>query len=289
MQGAHSLPTPCLIQVLQELLDADRDLKLAVEEELRNLSYPVFKALYFAHMAHKRPDIQHIYRAYIDVPSPSVVPPPPSLCISSGPPVIAAGGKRRGSLGIANIRAKYAASRHSTSSQSSSQLEGSPHKEAEEGGIRDEAMSVREFQSFLRSAQGMPEATLEDAQALALKYDCIRCTERQSADHISLRGFTHFMLSQEVHSPDSQPLVTEDMTRPLSHYFIASSHNTYLTGHQLHGESSTNMYALVLSSGCRCIELDCWDGEDKEPVIYHGHTLTTKIPFKVHNTLYGNA
>lgn len=29
------------------------------------------------------------------------------------------------------------------------------------------------------------------------------------------------------------------------------------------------------------MELDCWDGDDGMPVIYHGHTLTTKIPFKV--------
>lgn len=28
------------------------------------------------------------------------------------------------------------------------------------------------------------------------------------------------------------------------------------------------------------MELDCWDGDDGMPVIYHGHTLTSKIPFK---------
>lgn len=29
------------------------------------------------------------------------------------------------------------------------------------------------------------------------------------------------------------------------------------------------------------MELDCWDGEDGWPVICHGYTLTTKIPFRV--------
>ena len=115
---------------------------------------------------------------------------------------------------------------------------------------------------------------------------------------LSLEGFTAFLLSTDNSAfTDQDGSIHHDMTRPLSEYYISSSHNTYLVGSQLVGDSTIEGYIRALLNGCRSVERECllicvpklvsplpyavdiYDG-DKEPVVYHGKTLTTKVSLR---------
>uniref|UniRef100_A0A8C1WLK1 1-phosphatidylinositol 4,5-bisphosphate phosphodiesterase n=1 Tax=Cyprinus carpio TaxID=7962 RepID=A0A8C1WLK1_CYPCA len=126
-----------------------------------------------------------------------------------------------------------------------------------------------------------PPLKPEQTQLLMEKYEPNPAMIQKG--QISVEGFARYLISEEnsVIPPEKLDL-SEDMTFPLSQYFINSSHNTYLTAGQLAGSSSVEMYRQTLLSGCRCVELDCWKGRtaEEEPVITHGFTMTSEISFK---------
>nr|XP_014346243.1 PREDICTED: 1-phosphatidylinositol 4,5-bisphosphate phosphodiesterase beta-1 [Latimeria chalumnae] len=126
-----------------------------------------------------------------------------------------------------------------------------------------------------------PPLKQEQVQQLIEKYEPNISLAKKG--QISVDGFMHYLSGEENGVVPPEKLdQSEDMSQPLSHYFINSSHNTYLIAGQLAGTSSVEMYRQVLLLGCRCVELDCWKGRtaEEEPVITHGFTMTTEISFK---------
>ncbi|XP_074921574.1 1-phosphatidylinositol 4,5-bisphosphate phosphodiesterase beta-2 isoform X7 [Chelonoidis abingdonii] len=126
-----------------------------------------------------------------------------------------------------------------------------------------------------------PPAKPEQVQGLIEKYEPSGINIQRG--QLSPEGMVWFLCGPENNIVSLDKVVLyQDMTQPLSHYFINSSHNTYLTAGQFSGISSPEMYRQTLLSGCRCVELDCWKGRppDEEPIITHGFTMTTEILFK---------
>ncbi|TKS75924.1 1-phosphatidylinositol 4,5-bisphosphate phosphodiesterase beta-1 [Collichthys lucidus] len=151
-------------------------------------------------------------------------------------------------------------------------------------------LTVEQMTEFINNKQRDPRLNEilypplkpEQVQVLVDKYEPNASLAQKG--HISVEGFARYLSGEENSIIPPEKLdQSEDMTLPLSHYFINSSHNTYLTAGQLAGNSSVEMYKQVLLSGCRCIELDCWKGRttEEEPVITHGFTITTEISFKL--------
>ncbi|XP_025219658.1 1-phosphatidylinositol 4,5-bisphosphate phosphodiesterase delta-3 isoform X1 [Theropithecus gelada] len=142
----------------------------------------------------------------------------------------------------------------------------------------DHVLSAPELLEFLED-QGEEGATLAHAQQLIQTYELNETAKQHEL--MTLDGFMMYLLSPEGAALDTtHTCVFQDMNQPLAHYFISSSHNTYLTDSQIGGPSSTEAYIRAFAQGCRCVELDCWEGPGGEPIIYHGHTLTSKILFR---------
>lgn len=139
-------------------------------------------------------------------------------------------------------------------------------------------MSAKDLLNFLLNEQ-REQATMQDSLKLIDKYEMDETAKEKK--HMTKDGFLMYMHQEEgsILNPKHKG-VYQDMSQPLNHYYISSSHNTYLMEDQLKGPSSTEAYIKALMKSCRCVELDCWDGPNGEPVIYHGYTLTSKVLFK---------
>lgn len=146
----------------------------------------------------------------------------------------------------------------------------------------DGHMTLDGLRMFLAKEQKMSPPQIEQEISYMMEQQSPHTATRSNGDVVITNLGFFLYLSGERNSlmDPKKSLVFQDMNHPLTDYWINSSHNTYLEGDQLMGRSSVAQYIEVLMQGCRCVELDCWDGAEGEPIVYHGGTLTSRIKFK---------
>jgi phosphatidylinositol phospholipase C, delta len=156
----------------------------------------------------------------------------------------------------------------------------------------ERGLTFADFTNFLCHVQG--EDMSKDWYSVFSKF-CRKYRPKEAAVKVengtdAILRMSEAGLASFLTSPDNSPLWNEpdqyELDRPINEYFLSSSHNTYLLGRQVKGTSSTEAYVSALVRGCRCVEVDCWDGGDGQPLVKHGRTWTTSIAFReVINTI----
>ncbi|MED6280846.1 Inactive phospholipase C-like protein 2 [Characodon lateralis] len=139
-----------------------------------------------------------------------------------------------------------------------------------------EYLDAKDLMRFIEAEQGVAQVSEETCLKLIQTHE--PSEEGRQLGHLSLDGFTSYLTSSECHLFDREhDTICQDMTQPLSHYYINSSHNTYLIEDQFQGPSDISGYIRALKMGCRCVEVDVWDGPDGEPVVCTGHSLSRPL------------
>lgn len=140
-------------------------------------------------------------------------------------------------------------------------------------------MNADHFHKLLKEVQGEDHLTSEEAQSMMdsffHQYKHLNLFHHKN---LNLDHFFRFLLSEFNSALPHPSKVYQDMNAPLSHYFIFTGHNSYLTGNQISSECSEMPIIEALRRGVRVIELDMWPNSNKDNVdVLHGGTLTSPV------------
>ena len=153
-------------------------------------------------------------------------------------------------------------------------------------GKDSDTVSAEDFLAkFIRMKQTENTVTLDDVTSIFSELNDMEISGSVShsgeGEFIDRMKFQEYLMSarNEAYDPAKTCFNAAAMGRPITDFWVDSSHNTYLQGDQLKSYSTVQMYVVALHRGCKCLELDCWDDNGGTPVIFHGLTLTSKISF----------
>ncbi|MCP9265586.1 Phosphoinositide phospholipase C [Dirofilaria immitis] len=127
----------------------------------------------------------------------------------------------------------------------------------------DPALSAVDLKTFLTIEQQFDDIDEKKAASIIDNFEAAK----QSTKILGPIGFRRLLLDKwgNIMKPGHEG-VFQDMDHTLSHYYVNSSHNTYLTGLQMKGEAT--------------VEVDIFDGDEGEPCITHKRTFIRKITLK---------
>lgn len=141
------------------------------------------------------------------------------------------------------------------------------------GGVLGEEALRRFLREVQRETDAGADAAAKEVVAFAAEHRLL-----SKGRGLTAEGFLRWLFSDANAALDPRRGVYQDMGLPLSHYFIYTGHNSYLTGNQLSSGCSERPIVKALHDGVRVIELDLWPNAAKDDVeVLHGRTWTSPV------------